>query len=345
MARLLLYLALGLWIGLPATASAQRDSISFAGKRVTIFIGYSPIGGIGYDTYGRVLARYLGKYLPGHPLVVPENRPGAGSMALANYLYKAAPKDGTEIGLVARGIAMDRLLYGAASTAQFDAAKFTWLGSMNNEVSGLYVSGTAAAKTLADVMAGHHLVVGAAGVGSDPWMFAVVLNSIFHLDLKIINGYPGMQEILLAMEKGEVDGVAGYSWAAARTTSAESLRTGKLKLLMQIALKKHKDLPDTPLVTELVKNADDEKVLELVFARQSMGRPFVAPPGLDPRLAAVLRQGFAEAMHDPDFIAECEKINMEINFVSGEEIQALVEKLNAFPAEVVARAQSIVAMK
>lgn len=337
-------LSLCFFVAFAGMARAQDDaSVSFAGKRVTLFIGFSATGGIGYDTYGRVMAKYLGKYLPGHPTVVPENRPGAGSIVLANYLANAAPRDGTELAIIGRGVAMDRLINGERSAAQFEATKFTWLGSMNSEVGGFFISDTARVKNLQDVLDGRALVVGSDGAGSDLQTYALALNAVLGTRLTLIDGYPGTNELLLALEKGEVDGVVGYSWSAARTGSAALLADGKLKLILQLALKKHRDLPDVPLVMDLVRNADDKAVLELLFARQSMGRPFAAPPGLDPPLAAVLRRAFAAAMQDPDLIAECARLKLEINYLSGDDIAALVARFYAFSPQVVARAQKLVA--
>jgi len=162
-----------------AAAAARCEPVSLAGKRISLYIGFSAIG-FGYDTYGRVLARYLGRHLAGNPGVVPQNRPGAGSMALANYMYNAAPKDGTEIALIGRGVAMEPLLNGDSSTARFDATRFHWLGSMNNEVAGFFISGAAPARDLNDILSGRELQVGASGAGSDPQMFAVALNAILH---------------------------------------------------------------------------------------------------------------------------------------------------------------------
>jgi tripartite-type tricarboxylate transporter receptor subunit TctC len=329
----------------PAAAQAPVPAPAtgpFAGKRLTLYIASSPIGGVGYDTYGRVMAKYIGKYLAGHPTVVPENRPGAGGLTLANYLYNAAQKDGSEIGVLLRGNGMDPLLNpDAANSDKFDGTKFLWLGSMNNEVGGFYITDKARVKSLEEVLAGKELIVGSSGAGSDPQMFSVLMNSIFHTRLKIIAGYPGMNEILQGMRTAELEGVLGYSWSAARITSLDDLKSGALKVVMQLALAKHADLPEVPLVTDLVKNPDDRQVLELIFARQSMGRPFAAPPGLPAATGAALRQAFSAAMHDPDLIAECQRINMEISFVSGEEIQALVGKLYSFPKSVLERGQKI----
>ena len=337
-------LALVLCILAAQAAGARCEPVSFAGKRISLYIGFSPIG-FGYDTYGRMLARYLGRHLPGNPSVVPQNRPGAGSMAVANYLYNAAAKDGSEIALVGRGIAMDQLLNGDGSTAKFDANKFHWLGSMNNEVAGFFISGSAPARDLNDILNGRELQVGASGAGSDPQMFAVALNAILHTRLKLIGGYPGINEILLGMSRGELDGVVGYSWGVARVGSVDAMKKGELRLVMQLGLQKHPELPDVPLVTDLVPGDDGKRVLELIFARQTMGRPVVAPPGLDPGVAAALRKAFADVMHDPEFVAECEKINLETRFVAGEDVQAIVKNLYSLPRDVVLEAQRIVAAK
>jgi tripartite-type tricarboxylate transporter receptor subunit TctC len=329
---------------LAAQATAHCEPISFAGKRISLYIGFSPIG-FGYDTYGRVLARHLGRHLAGSPIVVPQNRPGAGSMALSNYMYNAAAKDGTEIALIGRGVAMDPLLNGESSSARFDATKFHWLGSMNNEVAGFFISGAAPARDLDDILSGKELQVGASGAGSDPQMFTVALNAILHTRLKLIGGYPGLNEILLGMSRGELDGVVGYSWGVARIGSIDALKKGELRLMMQLGLHKHPELPDVPLVTDLVPAGESKRVLELIFARQTMGRPVLAPPGLDLLVAAALRKAFADTMHDPEFVAECERINLETRFVSGEDVQTIVNQLYSLPRAVVLQAQRIVAGK
>ncbi len=323
---------------LPSAASAQP--VSFAGKQVKILIGFSPTG-FGYDTYGRLLARHLGKYLPGNPVIVPQNRPGAGSLNLANYLYNAAPKDGTEIAIVGRGVAMEPLLAGGASQGKFDSSKFVWLGSMNNEVSGFYIRQPGPAATLQQVLAGAPLQVGSTGIGGDQHAFTAALNALLGTKLKAIAGYPGTQEIMLAVERGELDGIVGYSWGVARSGNKSDLDSGKLKIILQLALDKHKELSAVPIVTDFVRQPGDRQVLDMIFSRQSMGRPLVAPPGLDPRIAEALRKGVADAMRDPQLIEEGERIGLELNFVGGADVQAMVERLYQAPADVVARAQAI----
>jgi len=317
--------------------------VSFASKRINLYIGFSPTG-FGYDTYGRLLAKYLGKHVPGNPVVIPQNRPGAGSLSLLTFLYNAGAKDGTDIGLVGRGAAMEPMLSTGSVGAKFDARNLNWIGSMNNEVAGFFISDKSPAKDLKAVLAGTPITVGSTGSGGDPQTFANAVNAVFKTNLKIVAGYPGMNEILLGISRSELDGVLGYSWGVARMGSRDELAEGKLKLIMQLALKKHPELPEVPLVTDLA-TGDGKRVLEVIFARQSMGRPLVAPPGLDPAVLATLRKGFAEAMRDPGFVADCEKINLEINYVSGEDVQALMQQLSSLPENVIAEARKIVAAK
>ncbi|MDB5650708.1 MAG: tripartite tricarboxylate transporter family receptor [Hyphomicrobiales bacterium] len=331
-------------IGASSAWAQDAAPLTFAGKRITLFIGFSPIG-FGYDTYGRVLARYLGKHLPGQPTVVPQNRPGAGSLTLANYIYNAAPKDGTEIALVGRGIATDRLINGATATSQFDATKFAWLGSMNNEVAGFFIRRGAPAKTLQDVLSGTPLQVGSNGAGSDATIFSEALNAVLKTKLNVVSGYPGMNEILLSIAGGEMDGVLGYSWGVARLGSKDAIDRGDLRMILQLALQKHPALPNVPLVMDLVKSDADRQVFSLIFSRQAMGRPLVAPPGLPPQVVAALRRAVAETMVDPEFVAEAIKLRLEINFVSGEAVAELVSSLHQLPPAVIERAQQIASGK
>jgi len=325
---------------LAAPARAQTEPASFAGKQIKLLIGYSPTG-YGYDTYGRLLARHLGKYLPGNPVIIPQNRPGAGSLNLANYLYNAAPRDGSEIAIVGRGVAMEPLIGGNASQGKFDSTRFAWLGSMNNEVSGLFIRRGAPAADLQEILAGARLQMGSTGAGGDQHAFTIALNSLLGTRLKPIAGYPGTQEIMLAIERGELDGIAGYSWGVARAGNKDDLASGQLKIVMQLGLEKHRELPDVPMLDELVTKAEDRQVLDMIFSRQAMGRPLVAPPGIDPRLAQALRQAFADAMRDPHLIAEGAKMDLELGFVSGADVQAMVERLYKSPPDVIARAQAI----
>jgi len=325
---------------LAPAAQVQSEPLSFAGKQIKLMIGYSPTG-YGYDTYGRLIARHLGKYLPGNPAIIPQNRPGAGSLNLANYLYNAAARDGTETAIVGRGVAMEPLI--GASQTKFDSRNFVWLGSMNNEVSGLFIRQGAPAANLPEVLAGGRLTVGSTGAGGDQHVFTVALNSLLGTKLKPIAGYPGTQEIMLAIERGELDGIVGYSWGVAPVGNRDDLASGRLKILMQLGLTKHKELPSAPMLDEFVSGAADRQVLQLIFSRQAMGRPLVAPPGLDPSVGEALRAAFAAAMHDPELLAEAAKMDLELGFLGGADVQALVGRLYGSAPEVIARAQAIVA--
>ena len=325
-----------------SSASSQSGPVSFAGRQIRLLIGFSPTA-YGYDTYGRVLARYLGKHLPGNPVIVPENRPGAGSLSLASYMAHAASHDGSEIAIVGRGIAMEPILDAPRTPAKFDSTKFTWLGSMNNEVGGFFVRAPGPVKDFQDVLDGAALKVGSTGAGGDQQIFTQALNVLFGTKLKLVAGYPGTQELMLAIERGELDGIVGYSWGVARSGNKEQLDNGTLKIILQVALNKHPELPNVPLVTDFVKNPTDRQVLDLIFSRNLMGRPLLAPPDLDPAVAAALRKGFGDAMHDPALIADAKRIDLELNFVSGESVQALVERLYRSPPGVISRAQAIAA--
>ena len=331
-----------LLILLAAGTAAAAQSEAFSPKQIKLLIGFSPTG-YGYDTYGRLLARHLGKYLPGNPAILPQNRPGAGSLNLANYIYNAAPSDGSEIAIVGRGVAMEPLIGATASHGMLDSRKLVWLGSMNNEVSGFFVRQGAPASSLKEILAGVPLQVGSTGAAGDQQAFTIALNSLLGTRLKPIAGYPGTQEIMLAIERGELDGIVGYSWGVARVGSREALASGRLKIVMQLGLRKHKELPDVPILDEFVHSEADRQVLELIFSRQAMGRPLIAPPGIAPSVATLLRRAFDQAMHDPQLIAEAAKMDLELGFFSGEDVQSLVARLYQSPPEVIARAQAIAA--
>jgi tripartite-type tricarboxylate transporter receptor subunit TctC len=333
-------IAFALIIMSAASWEVSAQTANFAGKKVSVMVGFSP-GGIGYDTYGRVLARHMPRHLAGAPTMVVENKPGAGSMTLTNFIYNGAPRDGTAIGLIGRGVPMDPILRGTATSARFDATKFGWIGSMNNEVAGFFIRKGAPAQTLDEILAGRTIDVGSAGAGSDMQIFATVLNSVLRTRLNIVSGYPGMNEIAMAMMRGEADGAVGYSWGTARVGSREQLQSGEFKIVMQLALKKHPELPNVPLVLDLVKNDADRDFLNLIFARQAMGRPLVAPPGLEPAVLEALRKAFADTMKDPEFMNEANKVGLEIEFVSGQEVENLVKQLYALPKEIFARAQEM----
>jgi tripartite-type tricarboxylate transporter receptor subunit TctC len=313
-----------------SSAAARADAVEdfYKGKSITILIGYSPGGS--YDASARVLAKYMGKYIPGKPNIVTQNMPGAGTLTLVNNLYNVAPKDGTTFGIFARGMAMEPLI--GRSDTRFDSSKFTWIGSSANEISLCATYGTSPVKTWPDALSKEFSVAGN-GSGSDPDVFTNTLRNLFGLKGRLITGFPGSAEISLAMERGEVDGRCGWSWSSVKAEKSDWLKDGKLNLVVQLALQKANDLPNVPLILDLAANDKQRQILKLIFARQTMGRPFAAPPGVPADRARALRAAFDATMKDPEFLAEADKRGLEVNPVSGVEAQKLIDDLYATPKE------------
>ena len=318
-------------LALPGTASAQ-DAVTdyYRGKNVNLIVGYSAGGG--YDTYARIVARHLGKHIPGQPSVVVQNMPGAGSLKLANFLFNVAPKDGATIGTFSRGMAMEPLIGG--TNVQFDATKFTWLGSGTNETSVFVAWHTSPVKTWADVVT-KSFTVGGEGSGSDPDIYALLLKNAFGAKLRLISGYPGTAEIAIALERGEVDTRASWSWTSLKALRPQWLAEKKVNLPVQLSLVKGAELQDVPLVTEFADTGKKKQMLRLVLSRQEMARPYAAPPDLPGERAAALRKAFDDAFADPELIAEMKARGQEVNPVSGAEIDRLLAELYATPKDVV----------
>lgn len=315
-----------------ATAHSADATDAFQDKTVQMYIGYSAGGG--YDVYARLIARFLGSHIPGHPEVVPSNMPGAGSLRLANWLFNVAPKDGLAIGAVARGIAFDPLLNPVDN--QYEATKFNWLGSANNEVSVCAAWHTTGIKSIDDLKA-HELTVGGTGGAADTDQFPKIMNGVLGTKMRLIVGYPGGNDINLAMERGEVGGRCGWSWSSVVSTRPDWLKEKKISVLIQLAMQKHPDLKDIPLIMDLAVSNEDKQMFRLVFARQTMGRPFVLPPGVSKEKVALLRRAFMETVRDPSFKVEADKGKLEIEPVDGEDVQRLVEDAYSTPKAVVQR--------
>ncbi len=323
------------WLAvMPASlACAQSPAEFYKGKTVEMQIGYS-VGG-GYDVYARVVAKYLGKHIPGNPSVIPKNMEGAGSLRLANWLYNAAPKDGTVIGTIGRGVAFDPLL--GSKGAQFDATKFTWLGSANDEVSVCVSWKTTGITKIEDLMT-KEMTVGGTGGGSDTDEFPKILNGVLGTKMKVISGYPGGNDVNLAMERGEVQGRCGWSWSSVEATRKNWVEDKTINILVQLSLAKHAALPNVPLVIDLAKTDEQKQILKLIFARQVMGRPYLAPPGIPQDRADALQKAFMDTMKDPDFLADAEKTKLEVTPVPGPAIQKLVVDLYKTPPEIASKA-------
>jgi tripartite-type tricarboxylate transporter receptor subunit TctC len=322
----------------PEASHAQSPAEFYRGKTVDLYIAYSSGGG--YDQYARLLARHIGRHIPGNPRVVPHNMPGAGGMRAANWLQSAAPKDGTVFGATSRAMAFEPLLGNKA--AMYDPTKITWIGSANDEVSVCMAWHTSGITTFQQAQQ-RELVVGSGGVADDTYQFPAILNNMFGAKFKIVSGYAGGNEINIAMERGEVRGRCGFPWSTVKASHQHWIRDKSFNLLMQFSLAKHADLPNVPLVMDLARNEEERQILRLIFGRQVMGRPFVAPGGVPKDRADALRKAFMATMTDQDFLADIAKAQFEITAVSGEQLEAMVLDIyRTTPPAVAERAMAVV---
>jgi tripartite-type tricarboxylate transporter receptor subunit TctC len=338
--RLAYIIAAALVAAVTPAALVFADSVEafYKGRDMDLYIGYSPGGA--YDFYARVIGRHMGSHIPGNPTLVPKNMEGAGSLRLANFLYRVAPHDGSTFGTIGRGIPFDPLLIGKGDA--FDAQKFSWIGSANNEVSVCVAMKDSGITKFEDLFT-KELKVGGTGASADTDQFPRVLNAVLGTHFKIVEGYPGGNDVLLAMERGEVVGRCGWSWSSVKTTRKKWLEDKRMVVLVQLSLTKHSELPGVPLVTDFAKTDEQRAILKLMFARNVIGRPYLAPPNVPADRLAVLRKAFMDTMQDKDFLAEAEKSQLEINPVSGEEVEKLVKEIYATPADIVAKAKAAAA--
>jgi tripartite-type tricarboxylate transporter receptor subunit TctC len=312
---------------------AHADSVAdfYRGKSIALAIGYSAGGG--YDLYGRLLARYIGRYIPGNPSIVPQNREGAGSLRAAIYIYGAAPRDGTVIGTFSRSMAVAPLL----SEAPFDASKFTWLGSISTDVNVCMTWGTSPIKTWDDMLA-KPFTMGGLGAGADPDIFALMFKNVFGAKLKLVSGYPGTNDVALAMERGEVDGMCGLSWSTVTTRHGEWVANKKVNIPVQAGLHREAEIPDVPSALDLVKTEEQRQIVRLLLASQEMARPFAAPPGIPEDRKRALIDAFNKTMKDPDFLAEAAHMKADVDPVSALAIENLVTDIYKTPKDVIAKA-------
>ncbi len=334
----LMGLAVTLVLGL-AVPSATAASVAdfYKGKNVRLIVGATPGGG--YGSYARVLGRHMGQYIPGKPRVIVQFKPGAASVIAANYVYNVAPKDGTIIGAVQRAIAMLPLF--GVKGPKYDAQKINWIGSINNEVSICVSWHTTGIKTIQDVMK-KELIIGGAGA-NDTEQFPSVLNNILGTKFKIITGYSGTG-ITLAMERGEVFGRCGWSWTSFKSQRGQWLRDKKVNILIQLSLRKLPAIGDVPLVTELATGSD-QAVLELIFARQTLGRPFMMAAGVPADRVKAIRTAFMKSAADKTLIAELAKMKFDVSPVSGTDMQKVVAKMYKTPKAIVDRARDAIIYK
>ena len=313
---------------------AQSGKDFYKNKRMTMYIGYSAGGG--YDRYARTLGRHMGRHIPGNPRFIAKNFTGAGSMRLTNAMYNTIKQDGTNIATVGRQVPLEHLT--GNPKAKFNANKFNWIGSINQETSTCAFWHTSGIKTVDDLF-NKNPIVGGTGVGSGTDIQAMMLNNLMGTKLRLISGYPGGVDINLAMERGEVHGRCAWSWSSVIATQKNWVDQKKIVFPLQIALKKHKDLQDVPLVTEFLKTKIDRQAVELILSSLVMGRPFVVGPKVPADRVAILRAAFDATMKDEKFMAEAKKGRLPLNPISGEGVQKLLAGLYALPKEVIDHAR------
>lgn len=336
--------AAGLALVAAPPASAQDAAAKFfAGKSIEIVIGTTPGGG--YDTYGRLVARYMGGHVPGKATMVPKNMPGAGSAKAAGYIYSVAPKDGTSIGAIFPGAIADPLL-GDKPKSQFDPAKFNYLGSANNEVYICVGRTDAPVQKFQDAFT-KPMILGASAAGGSTRDFPALLNNVLGTKFTIVSGYPGSKEIMLAVERKEVQGACGYGWSSLIAQNANMLKDGVVRVLAQEAAKSHPTLDKmgVPMTLSFAKTPEQKQILELVYSQLVFGRPYVLPPRVPEDRVKALRTAFTETMKDPKLIADANKIHLDVQSVSGEEVQELVAKMYKTPERIVQKAKQAMIYK
>jgi tripartite-type tricarboxylate transporter receptor subunit TctC len=321
-------LALLVFTGLACAAGVEDF---YKGRNVTLVIGYS-VGG-GYDAYARLLGRYFGKHIPGNPSIVPEQMTGAGSLRSANFIYSVAAKDGTVFGTFSRSMGISPLV----DKAEFDSRKFTWLGSVTDDNTICVTWNTSPIKTWDDFLT-KPSKFGGEGAGSDPDIWTLLYKNVFGAKAQLVSGYPGTNDVVLAMERGEIDGLCGISWSTIKSRHPEWLTSHSVNIIVQAALKKEPEIASVPLATELTKTPEQLQIIKLLLVSQAMARPFAAPPDIPADRKAALIGAFDATMKDADFLAEAQKLNFDVRPVTAKTIDALLAEVYQTPKDVIARA-------
>jgi tripartite-type tricarboxylate transporter receptor subunit TctC len=342
MARSLGVLLIGLLLlvaGAPASAQSVADF--YRGKTITVFIGYG-VGG-GYDLFARTISRHMSRHIPGNPMMLPVNMPGASSMILANHLAKRAPQDGTAFGAVNSSLVFDSLFAGPESKAQFKGPDMTMIGNAVSSASVLVAWHTSGVKTLADVREKGLIVATTARTG-DTYLLPLAVKNILGLDkMKLILGYPGTREAAIALERGEVTGRV-WDMEGIKAARPHWLKDGSINVVAQLAPKKMPEVPaSVPLVNDSVPHADDRRALDVIFLSTILARPYIAPPNIPADRRQALRDAFMATMKDPEFLAETQKLQLTIDPTSGEEMERIVRDAYALPDALVARVRKALA--
>jgi len=326
----------GALIAAVASLPTLAQPVSFAGKQVKMIIGLGTGGG--YDMWGRMLARHIGRHLPGNPSVIAQNMEGAGSFRAASYMANQAPRDGTVMALIARDASLGPIT--GNSGAQFDPTRFSWLGTTTTETNVCIAHHTAPVKSVQDLMA-RELLVGDNGAGTGTGNYPKALNQLLGLKFKIIRGYSSSADVVLAMERGEVEGYC-ESLESVIGKRPDWIPSKTINVLFQGGVKPDPSLSGVPFINDLAKSPDDRRAIEFLYAGQGIGRPFFAPPGLAPEVYRMLRTAFDATMRDPEFVAEAQQRKLTLAPENGEYMAQLIERIYATPRPVVERVAALI---
>ena len=329
--RVLLFCAVAAF-AMATSVAAQSVAEFYKGKQLVLIVGAASGGG--YDALGRLLARHIGTHIPGNPNVIVQNMPGAGSLQATNHLYNVAPKDGTVFGLVQRDMLVAKAMN--APGIRFEVEKFNWIGNMASEIGIVVAWHTSPIKTTDDLFK-TEMIVGGTGPTIDTETSPRLMNSLIGTKFRVVSGYRGTTEVLLAMERGEVMGLGDWSLSNIRSRNPEMLKQGKIRLLMQTSLKKSPDLPNVPLVLDFAKSVEDRQVMETFLAQKAVARPVLAPPGVPPDRIQALRAAFMAMAADPEFVKDAGRSRLEVSPTSGEEVERVIADIGRVPPAMMER--------
>jgi tripartite-type tricarboxylate transporter receptor subunit TctC len=327
-----------------APAFAQSAADFYKGKSVSIVIGTSPGGG--FDVYGRLIGRHMQKHMPGNPSIVASNMPGAGSIRLAQHIYNVAPRDGTVIGAIFSGAIVEHLIGTREKKPEYDPAKFTYIGSANSEAYVCLARRDAKAQTFTDAL-NTEIVLGASASGGSTVDFPHVLRNVLGAKFKVVSGYPGTNEISMAIESGEVQGACGYAWSTVQSRRRHWLTDNLVNILVQEVPAPHDQMTKmgVPTAQQFAKTEEQRRILDVFYTQLKFGRPYVAGPGVPEDRVAALRKAFVDTLNDPELLKEAEKLQLDIDVLEGGAMQKLVAELYATPPDIVAKTRAAVSAK
>ncbi len=335
-------LAFGVLLGTAWIAAAAADPVAdfYSHKTVSLIIGFPPGGG--YDANARVLARHFGQFIPGHPSILPTNMPGAGSMNAANHVYKDGASDGTVLGMFASSAIMEPLLGDKA--ARFEPTKFSWIGSISQEAAycGVWQSPGAASSFNEMLQPGKETIFGGGAPAAITFQYPMILKTVLHANIRVIPGYAGTRDIDLAMHRGEVNGECGLFSSSIKAQFLDDVRSGRMKLVIQMGPKKSAEFGNIPSVYDYARTDIDRAVLDVYFKQLVLGRPVAGPPNMPPDRLAALRTAFLATMKDKDFLAEANRVGLNVDPATADEIDRLLRRFAAFPPDVFAKAREAI---